>query len=148
MTLASFSGIDLIVPAVPHVSPSDGGHLVVRPARHVSSRIELGAAEVDAMHVLSCVAALALLRTGFAQWHNFQENGNWSSPATCHCHLHVYGRAVRGVDQLWSEALVFPLQADRPVWKVTPWTADQVAVVSKAVDEQLSDPRWSHMLRH
>lgn len=119
----------LCVPIRPHVSPQDGGHLVVAPLRHVRSRLALSEEEMAEIDQLSRIAASALSAVLDVSWFNFQENGNWGldNPEQQHMHLHVYGRSQSAVAQPFGEALRFPARADVGSWSVEHLTHGQVA---------------------
>lgn len=109
----------LVLPNAPHLSVSDGGHLLVATVRHVASRADYSLAEVREVHQLTVAAARALLVLGWADWINFQENGNWSvdTPAGPHSHTHVYGRSKSSTTQSFGEPLRLPTRmelASRP----------------------------------
>jgi len=114
----------LALPTAPHLSVPDGGHLLVATRRHVASRVDYTNEEVTEIHRLVCIAAKALLGIGWAQWINFQENGNWSVDAPCgsHSHTHVYGRSRNSSNHPFGEPLRLPTQQgliDRPVLSVS-----------------------------
>ena len=117
----------VLLPARPHISPRDGGHLVATPKLHVRSRRDLSTEALHAVELLTMVAADALEAVFGTPWFNFQENGNWSldRPERQHMHVHVYGRTRNAADQPYGEALRFPLRADVPAWRVVAPTDDQ-----------------------
>jgi diadenosine tetraphosphate (Ap4A) HIT family hydrolase len=117
----------LLLPARPHISPRDGGHLVAVPKVHVRTRRDLSDATRHAVELLTMVAADALESAFGTGWFNYQENGNWSvdRPERQHMHVHVYGRSRDAVDQPYGEALRFPLRADVPGWRVTAPTDEE-----------------------
>lgn len=110
----------VLLPARPHISPRDGGHLVATPKLHVRSRRDLAAETLLSVELLTMVAADALEAVFGATWFNYQENGNWGldRPAGQHMHVHVYGRTTDAVEQPFGEALRFPLRAQVPAWRV------------------------------
>ena len=137
----------VLLPARPHVSPHDGGHLVAVPKRHVRSRRELPADELLAVELLTVVAADALEAVFGTAWFNYQENGNWSveRPDGQHLHVHVYGRAADGVDQPYGEALRFPWRAEVPAWQVVAPTEDDRAALRDAAAAAMARrrPSWT-----
>lgn len=102
--------VRVIAPHSLHNAGEDGGHLIVLPVRHISTRWDLFTLESATMHVLSYIARTALSEACSASWWNLQENGNWGlgRPRGPHMHLHVYGRNVNSVRQPFGEALVLP----------------------------------------
>jgi len=123
----------LIIPKKMHISPDDGGHLIVVPCRHISTRLELLENEVLEMWRLSVVGAKALIRTLSTDWINYQENGNWTvdTPEKRHLHLHIYGRRRDSVSQPFGEALRFPLKRDFPLLKIKTYSNRQVELLRK-----------------
>src|SRR5690348_10134622 len=97
----------VLVPSRSHISPRDGGHLVVTLPRHVPSRLELIPGDLLALDFGTVVAAFALRHVFDATLQNFQENGNWAAddPSRMHVHIHVYGRARDAIDQPYGEAI-------------------------------------------
>lgn len=118
----------LIVPERLHIPPSDGGHLIVVPRRHLATRAELSEDEVLDMWRLSLVGARALSAVLSVDWFNYQENGNWTveNPEQRHLHLHVYGRHRDSVSQPFGEALRFPLKNDIVVSQLASYSEEQV----------------------
>lgn len=109
----------LLLPIRPHVSPSEGGHLIVTPRKHTPDRRGFVPAEALTVDLLTMIAADALHAVLAADWQNFQENGNWNAePEMGHAHVHIYGRRRGATEQPFGEALRFPLNRDRDAWKV------------------------------
>jgi diadenosine tetraphosphate (Ap4A) HIT family hydrolase len=133
------------VPDKQHVSPNDGGHLLVLPFRHVPSRSYLKPHEIVEMTLLSILAADGLRAVLGAEWVNYQENGNWSleHPEIQHLHLHIYGRARGGTVQRFGEALRFPLRAELDEWHIEQLSANQVKSLMEAIDANYHLPRWT-----
>ncbi len=125
----------LFFPPHPHISPTDGGHLVVTPKLHVRSRRELHASARSAVDLLTLVAADALESVFGTGWFNFQENGNWGvdHPERQHMHIHVYGRTTDAVEQPFGEALRFPFRNELGDWHVVrPTASDRVELRNEA----------------
>ena len=115
----------LLLPNAPHISVHDGGHLLVTTRRHVASRVDYSDQEAREVHQLTVLGARALLDLAWADWINFQENGNWSvdTPAGPHSHTHVYGRSRASTNQRFGEPLRLPTSAEllaTPVLALTP----------------------------
>lgn len=135
----------LFFPPHPHISPSDGGHLVVTPKAHVRSRRELPSQALAAVDLLTVVAADALEAVFGTGWFNFQENGNWGvdHPERQHMHIHVYGRSSDAAEQPFGEALRFPLRHEIVNWQVARPTADDRAELKNAATSALERRRPS-----
>ena len=95
--------------AQPHVSRSDGGHIVIDPRVAVEDRTQLTREQAIELVKLTMVAGAAM-RTVLARQGidigriNYQDNGNWRHEL----HVHLYGRARGAVLQPWGHALAFP----------------------------------------
>jgi diadenosine tetraphosphate (Ap4A) HIT family hydrolase len=123
----------VVIPTPAHLSPADGGHLLVVPKRHTSSRNEWTDGEVLSVHHHSIAAARALRDAGWADWINYQENGNWSvdSPAGPHSHLHVYGRSRSSKLHPFGEPLVLPTSSEAPI-AVRPLSESERAALERS----------------
>ena len=100
---------DVVTPNKPHITRTDGGHLVIVPKRAVKNRTELTAKEACELMKTSMVFGkamkMALNKNGVdIERINYQENGNWVPEM----HLHLYGRARSAKIQKFGEALNFP----------------------------------------
>lgn len=95
--------------AQPHVSRSDGGHIVIDPKVPVEDRTQLSAEQAIELMKLTMVAGAAM-KTVLTQRGidigriNYQDNGNWRPEL----HVHLYGRARGARLQPWGHALAFP----------------------------------------
>lgn len=144
--LLGLSLVRVLVPQRPHISPGDGGHLLVVPRRHVRDRSRLTPAEVLALEYASLVAAQGLTQTLGTDWFNYQENGNWSVENTgAHMHLHVYGRARQAVAQPYGEALRFPNRSELPRWETPKLSNDQVAALRQALEKGCLSPELTEL---
>jgi hypothetical protein len=135
MTLFLCAGgtVSLPAPDSALVNRSDGGHLIVSPARDVSERSELSADELHHWSDLVAATGWAMLQS-LPQLEggclNYWEAGNWAlheqaepvGPKTVvahrRVHLHVLGRSRTAVHPswLWGEAPLFPRFSDRKTW--------------------------------
>lgn len=93
----------------PHVSRSDGGHIVIDPRVAVEDRTQLGREQAVELVKLTMVGGEAmktvLTRKGINIGRiNYQDNGNWRAEL----HVHLYGRARGAKLQPWGHALAFP----------------------------------------
>ena len=130
----------VLLPARPHISPLDGGHLVVTPKLHVRSRRDRSVEALRSVELLTMVAADALEAVFGTPWFNYQENGNWSLDRTDrqHMHIHVYGRTTDAVDQPYGEALRFPLRQDVPAWRIVAPTDDEREALRREAQRALA----------
>ncbi len=93
----------------PHVSRSDGGHVVIDPKIAVEDRTQLTPEQAIELVKLTMVGGAALkivlTRKGITIGRiNYQDNGNWRQEL----HVHLYGRALNATLQPWGHALAFP----------------------------------------
>ncbi len=93
----------------PHVSRSDGGHIVIDPKVAVEDRTQLTPEQAVELVKLTMVGGEAmktvLARKGIDIGRiNYQDNGNWRAEL----HVHLYGRARGATLQPWGHALAFP----------------------------------------
>jgi len=102
----------------PHVSRTDGGHMVIRPKEPVVHRWEFDIRRAKELMRLTMLAGEAMLNALNEQGIpverlNFQDNGNWAigSDHGPRFHLHLYGRSRDSVGQVHGEALSFPAKA-------------------------------------
>ena len=131
----------VLLPERAHISPEDGGHLLVVANRHVVSRRDLGPVDLLSMDALSVLASRALESVFDSDWTNYQENGNWSvdEPERAHVHLHVYGRRRSSLMQPIGEALSFPKRADLSDWRVRSPSMLEIERLRSAIESSLSD---------
>lgn len=109
MIVYESDNFQIIAPEKPHVSRTDGGHLVVAPKVDVEDRTKLSMPLAVEMMKLTMIAGEALqtvlnahgVKVGRI---NYQDNGNW----TPHLHIHLYGRAEGAVLQPYGTPLSFP----------------------------------------
>ena len=93
----------------PHISRTDGGHLVVIPKQEVEDRTKLSAplaTELMKMTMLAGAALRAALAPSGIEVGriNYQDNGNW----TPHLHVHIYGRAKGATVQKYGTPVTSP----------------------------------------
>ena len=93
----------------PHVSRSDGGHIVIDPKVVVEDRTQLSREQAIELIKLTMVGGEAmktvLSRQGINIGRiNYQDNGNWRAEL----HVHLYGRAQGATLQPFGHALAFP----------------------------------------
>ncbi len=105
----------VVTPDQPHVSRSDGGHIVIYPKILVVDRIKLSPRLTIELARLTMLVGEAMtiglnIRGVDVGRINYQDNGNWSvfKPEGPHLHIHLYGRAKSAAVQKWGDALYFP----------------------------------------
>lgn len=103
------------VPAVPHISREEGGHLWIIGKKHISDRYELSPKEATELIRLTMLVGEAMIigmkkRGIIIERINFQDNGNWAYLKNYEpvFHIHLYGRTRNSVVQKFGEALNFP----------------------------------------
>ena len=99
----------IVVPEHPHVTRSDGGHLIINPIVPVEDRTKLTREQALELVKLTMVAGEAmttvLTRRGIPIGRiNYQDNGNWRHEL----HVHLYGRSRRATNQPWGTFLQIP----------------------------------------
>ena len=99
----------------PHVSRTDGGHIIIFPKEPVGSRWDLDQLQAKALMRLSMMTGeamqTALNEQGIpVERINFMDCGNWAigTRRGPRLHLHLYGRARDSAHQVHGEALHFP----------------------------------------
>ena len=100
---------EITVPERPHVSRSDGGHLIINPKVPVADRTRLTREQAIELVKLTMVAgeamATVLTRRGVEIGRiNYQDNGNWRHEL----HVHLYGRALHATLQPYGHFLQLP----------------------------------------
>ena len=99
----------IVTPEHPHVSRSDGGHLIINPKVPVEDRTQLSREQAIELMKLTMVAGEAM-KTVLTQRGidigriNYQDNGNWRHEL----HVHLYGRARGATIQPYGHPLAFP----------------------------------------
>src|ERR1700722_13830899 len=93
----------------PHISRTDGGHIIIAPKNSVEDRTKLSPSEAKEMMKLTMLVGEAmkeaLLNRGVEIGRiNYQDNGNWKHEL----HIHLYGRAKNAVVQIYGAPLKFP----------------------------------------
>jgi diadenosine tetraphosphate (Ap4A) HIT family hydrolase len=99
----------IITPEHPHVSRSDGGHLIINPRETIEDRTRLSREKAIELMKLTMVAGEAmktvLTRKGIELGRiNYQDNGNWRHEL----HVHLYGRARGATLQTYGHPLALP----------------------------------------
>ena len=108
-TVYESSHFEVVVPERPHVTRSDGGHLIINPKVAVKDRTKLTRDQAVELVKLTMVAGEAmttvLTRRGIPIGRmNYQDNGNWRHEL----HVHLYGRSHNATIQPWGTFLQLP----------------------------------------
>ncbi len=133
----------VLVPDMPHIPKLDGGHLYIKAKElYFNSRTELSPKlAVEVMRVtmlLGEAMKLGLKNRGInIERINYQENGNWAylqKGRKPFFHIHLYGRTIDSVTQVWGEALEFPDKDTGFYRGFEPFDDDDI----EAIKEQIS----------
>lgn len=130
----------------PHVSRSDGGHVVIDPKVAVEDRTRLSPEQAIELMKLTMVGGEALrtvlgrkgIRIGRI---NYQDNGNWRQEL----HVHIYGRALDAKLQPWGHALAFPPTREafrREMGSLEPLGADDIAELRAEIERLLATDKY------
>jgi diadenosine tetraphosphate (Ap4A) HIT family hydrolase len=135
----------VITPEQPHVSRSDGGHLIINPKVAVEDRTHLDRERAVELMKLTMVAGEAM-KTVLTQRGveigriNYQDNGNWRPEL----HVHLYGRARNAPLQIYGRYLALPptAQAFKALAPLEPLTADDVAALKAEITRLLATEKY------
>lgn len=130
----------------PHVSRSDGGHIVIDPKVAVEDRTHLSREQAIELMKLTMVAGEAmktvLARKGIDIGRiNYQDNGNWRQEL----HVHLYGRARGAVLQPWGHALAFPPTREafrRDMGNLEPLREDDITELGAEIARLLATEKY------
>jgi len=136
----------VLTPEHPHVSRSDGGHLIINPIVAVEDRTQLSRAQAIELVKLTMIAGEAmktvLTRKGIDIGRiNYQDNGNWRHEL----HVHLYGRARSATIQTWGHPLSFPptVQSQQELaGKLEPLNVDDVAELKAEMTRLLATEKY------
>ena len=136
----------IITPESPHVSRSDGGHLIVNPKVPVEDRTRLSREKAIELMKLTMVAGEAmksvLTRSGIEIGRiNYQDNGNWRHEL----HVHLYGRARSATIQIYGHPLTLPPTREafkEQMGNLEPLTADDVAALRAEIVRLLGTEKY------
>ena len=100
---------EIVVPERPHVTRSDGGHLIINPKVAVEDRTKLTRNQAVELMKLTMVAGEAMKSVLTCRGIpigriNYQDNGNWRHEL----HVHLYGRSHDATIQPWGTFLQIP----------------------------------------
>jgi diadenosine tetraphosphate (Ap4A) HIT family hydrolase len=137
---------NIITPEHPHVSRSDGGHLIINPRVVVEDRTHLSREQAVELVKLTMVAGEAM-KTVLTQRGidigriNYQDNGNWRHEL----HVHLYGRAHGATLQIYGHPLALPPTAQafkEQMGNLEPLTADDVAALKAEMVRLLATEKY------
>jgi diadenosine tetraphosphate (Ap4A) HIT family hydrolase len=137
---------EITTPEHPHVSRSDGGHLIVNPKVAVEDRTRLARDQAIELMKLTMVAGEAMKtvlgRSGIDIGRiNYQDNGNWRHEL----HVHLYGRARGATIQPYGHFLSLPPTREafrEQMWNLEPLTQDDVAALKAEIVRLLETPKY------
>lgn len=130
----------------PHVSRSDGGHIVIDPKVAVEDRTQLTREQAVELVKLTMVGGAAmttvLTRKGMAIGRiNYQDNGNWRAEL----HVHLYGRARGARLQPFGHALAFPPTREafrRDMGSLEPLRDDDILEIRTEIERLLASDKY------
>ncbi len=130
----------------PHLSRTDGGHLIIDPKIPVEDRTKLSPVLAKELIILTMVVGEAM-KVGLGKNGidlgriNYQDNGNWRHEL----HIHLYGRAKGATNQQYGWALKFPLTAEafeREVGQLEPLTDQDVFDIQTEIKRLLQTEKY------
>lgn len=130
----------------PHVSRSDGGHVVIDPKVAVEDRTQLSREQAIELVKLTMVCGEAMKtvlgRKGIDIGRiNYQDNGNWRAEL----HVHLYGRARDARLQPFGHALAFPPTREafrKEMGDLEALHADDIAELRAEIERLLAGERY------
>jgi diadenosine tetraphosphate (Ap4A) HIT family hydrolase len=136
----------VITPESPHVSRSDGGHLIVNPKVPIEDRTRLSREKAIELMKLTMVAGEAmksvLTQRGIDIGRiNYQDNGNWRHEL----HVHLYGRARAATIQIYGHPLSLPPTREafkQQMGNLEPLTSDDVAALRAEIERLLGTEKY------
>ena len=137
---------NITAPERPHVSRTDGGHLIINPKVPVEDRTRLTRDQAIELVKLTMVAGEAmktvLSRRGIAIGRvNYQDNGNWRHEL----HVHLYGRARDAKLQPWGTFLQLPPTRDafmREMGDLEPLTDEDIGELRAEIERLLATEKY------
>jgi diadenosine tetraphosphate (Ap4A) HIT family hydrolase len=130
----------------PHVTRSDGGHLIINPKVPVEDRTHLEGEQAIELVKLTMVAGAAmktvLTRAGIDIGRiNYQDNGNWRHEL----HVHLYGRARNAKLQPWGTFLQLPPTRDafnKAMGDLEPLNTEDCAALREEIERLLLTEKY------
>lgn len=133
----------------PHVSRSDGGHIVIAPKIRVGDVTKLTpplAIELMKLTMVTGEAMKAVMNQRGVDIGiiNYQENGNWGVfvPGGPHLHVHLYGRAMSARTQKYGDALYFPKLETGFYDKNDPLTQEDISAIKSEIERLLQTEKY------
>ena len=130
----------------PHVSRSDGGHLIINPKVPVEDRTRLSRDKAIELMKLTMVAGEAMKNVLTGRGIdigriNYQDNGNWRHEL----HVHLYGRARNATLQTYGHPLSLPPTAQafkEQMGNLEPLRAEDVAGLTAEIERLLATDKY------
>jgi diadenosine tetraphosphate (Ap4A) HIT family hydrolase len=137
---------EIVVPERPHVTRSDGGHLIINPKAAVEDRTKLAPEQAIELVRLTMVAgeamATVLTRRGIPIGRiNYQDNGNWRHEL----HVHLYGRSRSATLQPWGTFLQIPPTREAfnaKMGNLEPLNADDISELRSEIERLLATQKY------
>jgi len=137
---------EITTPERPHVSRSDGGHLIVNPKVPVEDRTRLTRDQAVEMVKLTMVAGEAMKNVLTSRGIeigriNYQDNGNWRHEL----HVHLYGRARGAVIQTYGHPISLPPTPEKfreQMGNLEPLTADDIAALKAEITRLMGTEKY------
>lgn len=138
----------------PHITRTDGGHIVIRPKIAVLDRTKLSSSLAIELMRLTIVAGIAMDTAMNARGIdigriNYQDNGNWSvfKPEGPMLHIHLYGRAKSAKIQKWGDATHFPHRETGFYKNCEPLNSGDVTAIHQEMQKifrrsEYTDKKW------
>ncbi len=139
----------------PHITRTEGGHIVIVPKVRVSDRTQLSPALAVELQRLTVIVGeamtTALNQRGIDIGRiNYQDNGNWGvfAPEGSHLHIHLYGRAKSATLQKYGEALHLPRPRSTDFYATfEPLNAEDIKAIRSEIEtlfkeEKHQDKHW------
>lgn len=134
----------------PHVTRTDGGHIVIQPKIPVTDRAQLSPALAIELMRLTMVVGEAFTvalnqRDVDIGRINYQDNGNWGVRKTegPKLHIHLYGRAKSAKTQKYGDALHLPHPETGFYKNCKPLNAGDIAAVRAEIEKLFLQPKYS-----
>ena len=130
----------------PHVSRTDGGHIIIDPKVVVEDRTKLSSTDAKEMMKLTMVAGEAMKNALSSRGIeigriNYQDNGNW----THELHIHLYGRAKGAVIQKYGTPLKFPPTGkEQQLLTLEPLNEGDISAIQKEIRRLMDTDKYKN----
>ena len=146
MLIFESNHFNVITPEQPHVSRSDGGHLIINPKVAVEDRTHLPRELAIELMKLTMVAGAAMKTVLSGRGIdigriNYQDNGNWRHEL----HVHLYGRARGATLQTYGHPLALPPTAaafKATMGNLEPLNAGDIAALKAEIERLLVTEKY------